>query len=246
MRILEYLVGEDEPKRLSDIATNAVIPLSTTHSFIQTLLRLEYISASTDRHFYEPGPGLSHLLFRLQDRLTVLSAARPHAANLAAELDEDVYVALVQGDRIVYADRVPGAKGVRLDLPLGVSPPSHASAIGKLHLAMLDDAGLDGVLPAGPLEQYTDHTQTDPSVLRQELKSIRAQGFVVNDSEHYEGVVGVAAPLMGSEDQFLGALSVAVPRGRFQQSRERILLELLKAATKVSRSLGGSNSEPGP
>ena len=45
--------------------------------------------------------------------------------------------------------------------------------------------------------RYTDHTVVDRDALVAELAAIRERGYAVNDQGRFDGVVGVAAPLLG-------------------------------------------------
>jgi IclR family acetate operon transcriptional repressor len=106
-------------------------------------------------------------------------------------------------------------------------------------LAFVGPALLDRLL-GQPLAALTAKTVTDPAQLRDMIREIREKGFSQLDSTFDEEVASLGAPLFGPSGQVLGAISVAVPVGRFTPARLReIAPKLQEAARAASLSLGG-------
>jgi DNA-binding IclR family transcriptional regulator len=61
------------------------------------------------------------------------------------------------------------------------------------------------------LEAITSKTIVDPVKLREELASVRKEGFALDREEITRGVICVAAPIFGSPDDVVGAVSIAFP-----------------------------------
>ena len=74
--------------------------------------------------------------------------------------------------------------------------PPHASAAGKLLLALRED--WRRARASGPLERYTPATLTDPDELEPELAATRARGYALELGEHVPGWYACAVPFASS------------------------------------------------
>jgi DNA-binding IclR family transcriptional regulator len=209
---------------------------------MQALAGLGYAVVPPGDRRYSRGPALARLGIRVASSLKTVSAAKPWLYELAAKTGEDVYLALPTGTGISYADRIEGSQSMRLDIRLGVERPLHATSVGKLYLAMLDDSELGATLSHLRFERFTARTLTDETELREQLTDIRRLGYSVSDQEHVDGIVAIAAPIVGAGNVFLGALSLSVPQGRFWPRKRELIGDLVATAARVSMMMG-SNDE---
>ena len=98
---------------------------------------------------------------------------------------------------MLIADHVPSAQALRFDAGIGRRVPIHASAMGKMLLALTDDPAAE-VAALGALERFTERTLTDPGALLAELDTIRRRGWSLNDGERDPGVRAVAVAIPGT------------------------------------------------
>ncbi|MBB5084970.1 IclR family transcriptional regulator [Nonomuraea endophytica] len=138
--------------------------------------------------------------------LGLRDVAMPVMEELRQRTGETVHLMVPEGDAVVLIERLETDKPLRIVLPLGIRLPLHASANGKAVLAHLP-----GELP--PLESYTSATITDPTVLREELAVIRAQGWAANRGEWRSDIAAVAAAVLGADGP-VATLSVSCPATR--------------------------------
>jgi len=117
----------------------------------------------------------------------------------------------------------------------GFRTPVHSHAAGKVLLANLPEARVDEILAADALEEVTEHTITDPDVLREELADIREQGYAIDHEEQVVGIGFVACPVI-EDGELLGSVSVACPTGRLQQDdyRGNLVQNVRAAAEEIS------------
>ena len=87
---------------------------------------------------------------------------------------------------MLIADHVPSAQALRFDAGIGRRVPIHASAMGKMLLALTDDPEAE-VAALGALERFTERTFTEPGALLTELDTIRRRGWSLNDGERDPG-----------------------------------------------------------
>ena len=116
--------------------------------------------------------------------------------------------------------------------------PCIAGASAKIILAYLKPSEIDTVLNGEPLPRYTQHTVTDPDILRLQLHAICVAGYVVSDGEVDVGVRGVAAPILDSGGQVLAGISVAGPAFRLNDILlPTVIANVSRAAQVISHRL---------
>jgi DNA-binding IclR family transcriptional regulator len=62
-----------------------------------------------------------------------------------------------------------------------------------------------------PIEALTDKTITDPEVFKRELALIRDRGYAIDKEEITRGIMCVAAPVFGFNEEMVGAISLTFP-----------------------------------
>lgn len=169
---------------------------------------------------------------RLEPPTTTIDPAA--LRTLYERTNERSYLATAESSRIVVQDS-QGRQGLP-SVP-GLSPTiihqAHALAIGKVVLAHLGPDALDGYVDDHGLTSFTTRTVTDPARLRAELEDVRARGVAVDVEEFAEGHCCVAAPLLTSDGQLLGALALSVNVRRFRAQGRRLEQEVVSAARQA-------------
>jgi DNA-binding IclR family transcriptional regulator len=95
----------------------------------------------------------------------------------------------------------------------------HTTASGKAILAFVDDETQDAILEKHGLPGRTPNTIDDRATLREELEVVRKRGYAINTEEEIEGLLGIAAPILGTGNSVEGAVSISAPVGRIPEER---------------------------
>ena len=124
----------------------------------------------------------------------------------------------------------------------GYRIPLHATASGKIFLAHRTPEQIEAYLNR-PLERYTERTLAEPSALRAHLAEIRAQGYGWTHGEYEEQIIGVAAPVKGSNGQVVACINVCGPSFRFppEDATERIVQLLINITQQVQELIKPAN-----
>ncbi|RVD20303.1 IclR family transcriptional regulator, partial [Mesorhizobium sp. M4A.F.Ca.ET.020.02.1.1] len=123
--------------------------------------------------------------------------------------------------------------------------PMHATASGIAFLAFTEEHIRNGVL-AGPLPAFTPCTICDAATLAEHIAVARARGHSTGTQGFEEGVMSVAAPILGADGFAIGTIAVAAPRVRIQKGDiERHGVSVAAAARDISERLFGRQSLPG-
>jgi DNA-binding IclR family transcriptional regulator len=168
-------------------------------------------------------------------------SAHPFLQDLYEVTHETVHLAVLDGQDVVYVDKVFGKDPVPSPSRIGGRVPAHCAAVGKAILAFADEDIVRAVLD-NPLQTRTRYTTTLPRLLIEELARIRRMGVAFDREEANLGLTCVAAPIFGPEGRSVAAVSISGATGRFQPDRH--VWTVRRGASGISQSLyrpaGGS------
>ncbi len=189
--------GEDD-LGISEIAARTGLRVSTAHRIVRALCAGGLMDQDRRSDRYRLGRTLVLLGQRAASQLG-LEAARPTLERLAEATGESASLGTRQGDEIVVVLVATSAQRLRFDHEQGGRIGLHASAMGKAVLAHSTRDVARAVPEGMDLDRFTDRTVVDRDALLADLTAIRERGYAVNDQGRFEGVVGVAAPLIGRD-----------------------------------------------
>ncbi|GAC1574297.1 MAG: IclR family transcriptional regulator [Candidatus Dormibacteria bacterium] len=235
-RVIDHLADFSEGRSLSEIARHLSFPVSSTHDLLQALVAAEILTISS--RSYTLGPRAVAVGVRLAAAVDVRRISRVHLVELVDTLSDDVYLAIASGGTVMYVDHHRGTRGVTVSIPLGRPLHLHSTAVGKLYAAYVS-AFCEKALEAG-LERYTEFTITDRKAFVKELESIRTEEVSISRQESFDGIVGVAVPVVDAAHELRAAVHVSTLVSPSLETRLESIVPVLKdTARKISRDLSG-------
>lgn len=220
---------------LSELARRSRLPKATTHRLATQLVAQGLLERSADR--YRLGVRLFELGQRVPRPRALRDAAVPFLEDLYLASRETVHLATLDGDEVLYIERLVGHDSDRTPSQVAGRMPLHSTATGKAILAHLPEPRREQLL-ARPLTRVTPHTIVVPTVLATELDRVRRIGWATEREETAIGYVSVAAPILDAHEHPLAALSVTGPSRRLDP--ERFGPAVRTAARALSRALRGA------
>lgn len=224
-----------------EITERLGLPRTTVHELLTTLADRGYLTAVPAQAVrYRLGLPLFLLGSSFAERLDLAGEAQQAAARTAADCDETVHVALLEGTDVVYIAKVDSTHPVRMVSAVGRRLPAHCTAVGKMLLSGLTPAGLDARYPRDRrLAAMTPSSLTSPAKLRTQLTRIHDEGVAYDDCESNDAVHCVAAPVYDRSGAMVAAMSISVPNIRWDEPRRAEWTELVRSgADSLSRRLG--------
>ena len=238
--LLDIVIAEGRPINLAAMAERLDLPKPTVHRIAGRLEAEGYLTREPGGRNYGIGPRLNALA---ADTLTASAQRAPRHAVLewlAKETGETCNLGVLDGNNVVYLDRVESTWPLRLHFTVGSRVPLHAVAMGKLFMSRMPKRARERLYAASPLERYTEHTITDPVAMEQELAAIRREDMATNNQEYMVGLVGVAVPVAEGPDsrQLRAALAIHAPIPRMTvEDCRRHLPAMRDAAARLSAAL---------
>jgi IclR family pca regulon transcriptional regulator len=195
----------------------------------------------SDGRLFALRPRVLELGYSYLSSLALPDIALPHMEKLVDTVHECASVSLLDGDEVVYVARVSTKRITAVQISVGMRFPAYATAMGRVLLADQNDDWIEGYLASAKLLPLTRNTTLDAAVLREELRTIRAQGWALVDQELEEGLRSIAVPIRGQKGQVVAAmnLSAHASRGNAMTIREDLLPSLRMTAALIQEDLRG-------
>jgi len=234
--ILETVAESSAPLTVSHISNTVGLPVATVHRLCKMLVEQRLLQYEIDGKHLLNGSRMfdfaAHILsgshFDLERRV-IMEA-------LVKEVGETCNIAIPDGLRMIYAERVEAHWPLRLQLPAGTPVPMHCTASGKLYLSSLDPSVVERVLVRLELTRHTPGSIVSPDKLLAELAKIRKRGYATDDEEFIDGLVAVAVPIVDTNDQFCAGLALHGPKFRISMKKALAQIPALQnAAYQISK-----------
>ncbi len=242
IRILEVL-GREEGLGVTRISQLLELPKSSVHDILSTLRNEGLVEKDREHNHYSLGLRLFELGNLAKANLELRRIATPFLRTLNEELDETVYLTIIDGWEVLYIECLESTKRLRTYSVIGVRAPLHCTAVGKAILAFFTETQLNAMVDAMGLPRFTENTITDREGLFRELAETRRRGYAVDNAEHEEGVRCIGAPIRNDEARVVASISVSGPSQRMRLERDEATGRLLIGQTdEISRRLGYKKS----
>ena len=236
LAILKAIAEHRDGLSLAQLSREMDIPKPTMHRLVQPLLDYRLLQTTGDG--YRLGAQCLVLGTRFLEAVDIRVEAKDVLEDLVAHSGETCHLGVIEGDQVVYIEKVESAHAVRMHSWIGSTNPIHCTGLGKAMLSHGPQDCVDELLD-GELEQRTPATLTDPVALRAELARCRERGYPVDDIENEEGVRCVAAPVLDNRGEVVAGLSIAGPVHRMTPDRSPELgLRVRTAALELSKRIG--------
>jgi IclR family acetate operon transcriptional repressor len=231
--LLERIALADEPPSLDELTRASALPKPSVHRIVRLLMRGGLVERDVNGKRYAPGTRLCALALAVQMRSPRREERRALQARHVDTLGETCNFNMLDGNEVVYVERVETSANVRLHMKAGSRVPLHCTASGKLLLSAMPDASVHRLLGRGPLQRYTERTIVDVDALLRALARIRASGVGTDVSEYLEGSVCLAVPVRDARGRMCAAVAVHGPAPRMTLRKGYAFLPAMREAAEA-------------
>jgi IclR family transcriptional regulator, pca regulon regulatory protein len=218
---------------LSEVADRVGINRAAARRFLLTFVRDGY--AATDGKYFRLLPKVLDLGASVTASLDISEIVQPIINDLADELQESCFVAIPDGESVIYVARAMATRVVDIRIDVGSRSPAHAVSTGRVLLSGLDDKALKGYLDHVKLRKLTPYTITSKAKLKGAIELVRRQGWSIVNQELEVGLQSVSVPIRDVEGSIVAALNVCCPSSRvtLRDMESWILKAMMEAARRV-------------
>lgn len=234
--LLEAIAHRERLTSLQALAEETGLPKATLHRMVQQLEAGGLLQRSNDGRHLAIGTRLRQLSEKVLLNDVYQGARRAVLRQLVDELGESCNLTALSGTEVIYLDRVETATPLRFYLHPGSRVPAHCSASGKLLLAQLSASQRRRLLQHVPLEACTPRTLTTLEALEEEIRSVRKQGFALDNEEFLPGLMCVAVLVPSAQGRSNLCVAVQAPVLRLTPDKSiGMLPPLQRAAAALGR-----------
>jgi len=235
MRIVEEIRNQDGAT-LADLTATLDHGRTTLYNHLSTLHQEQLLTKQGEEYHV----GLRFLEFGeyARNRRSVYTPAKVQVYRLAEATNEEAMFAVEENGLMhtieyVMGDANPSNPEAGSEfIKVGSTYKMHNSAAGKAVLSQFSVDDIKAVIERHELPATTERTITDESELLEELERVQERGYALNDEELRRGYRSIAVPVLGVDDEVIGAFSVGGPAYRleFTQSRIDDIVDTLSAS----------------
>lgn len=239
LKLLEVLSGYEDGLGLMEISQQASLTKSTAHRLLHTLIENNYVKQNGENGPYQ----LTFKMFRLGantvEKMDILKLSRPYLQDLKNQFGEVIHLVIRDDTEIVYIDKVETDHTIRMYSNIGKRGTLYSTSVGKAILSYESDEDLKDIWKTLPIEKKTEYTITTWEEFLKEIKTIRKEGYALDQEENELGVRCIGVALLDYTGTPVGAISVSGPSQRMTKEKvEEIMMEILKIKAEISKELG--------
>ena len=247
LQLLKALADSETGAGLAELAAITEISSSSAYRILQEMQRCGFVLKPEGQKNYRVGFEARLLALQIQRTDFLYEAAKAEMTRLNDLSLETIH--LIGEDEMdgVYLAKRGAKNSVGLHSAVGKRIPLYCTSGGKALLAWKSPKWMNRYLAQTPLQPFTSKTLTDEASLRQELEVIRVQGYAVDNHEHHDDIVCIAAPIFDIDGAAIASISVAAPDYRFPLEKALSYgQEVLKSAAVITGRLGAEYPIPLP
>lgn len=238
--VLEALAESGKRHTLSELHEKLNVPKSSLHGLLRTLVASGWVQTDERGTAYGIGLRAIGVATAYLDQDPLVQASGALLAQLRTELDETIHLARLDGANIIYLASQESQHHLRYVSRIGRRLPAHATALGKVLLAMRSPEEVDALLPR-QLAALTPATVTDHTVLRAELAEARERGWSFERGQNTPGL-GCFAVAVPGRHPATDAISCAIPMARLTDDRATVVIGALTRCADEIGQLVRSNA----
>ena len=239
LEIMEAICQNPESATASGLSVALDIPAPTIYRWLDALCEEGFIAAHASG-YYIPAERFRNLTLNSLQYEPKVTVRRSILRNLSETLNETVSLAIPQGTKLIYFDRLESHWPFQVNLRVGAALPLHCCASGKLYLSTMDTASAIGVFERIANKKSARNTIVKTAAFKAELEQIRKDGFSLDNEEWFDDMVGASVPIFGDAGALVACLSThaLVTRKPIQTLRDEVV-HMHKAAEQLKACLLG-------
>jgi len=234
LQVLSAFDAHDRDMTVPMIAKKTNINRTVARRLILTLQHLGYLECRN--HTYRLTPHILSLASGFLQGRDFGKHVTPILRTFSEKLKEAISFAMLDIDQAIYVAHSPGDSAmITQGFTVGSCLPLQATAVGRTLIAFSTQEQKEYIFEHVIRIQYTKETLTDINSLKQEVETVVSQGYAIVRNEFEKGITSLAVPVLGSNNELIGALGIVGPNPKFED--EKLLEHKIQSLQHCARSI---------
>lgn len=203
--VLRAFDRESPAMTLSQVAAKAKLPPAAARRYLRTLVGLGYLAQHG--RLFVLRPKVLELGTHYLDAVDVNGLCQADLQEVVAATGHSSSLAILDGEEIVYLAHAGVRRRFRAEANVGARYPAHATSMGRVLLADLDERALRDYLATARFERLTERTVIAPGALGALIMQARTDGHALVCDELFYGVIAVAVPVREPSGRVIAAIN---------------------------------------
>lgn len=229
--ILDLFTQETTQLTVPQLAEHLGQPVSSVYRHLRVLKDRGFV-IETFGGYYKLGYRFLEMANIVRSDITITEIALPVMRQVTKNTEETSILTVVSGLNAVCLETVPSVQPIKVSSEQGKILPLYGGASTKILLAYQPDETIDRLYQENIVRSHTPYTITDKASLKQDLATIREQGYALSDSEIDEGVYAIGVPIKNRNNEVVAGLSIAGPSERIKKREVAFYIQALESAVK--------------
>ena len=238
--ILEILERSAAGVGIRQLCQDLSMPRSTVYRILNTLEVRDMVRRTSNGSFML-GSRLLMLAANVfsGETATLVDIGKQRLEALSRATGEASKLSVCDVEKVLVIAVATGSGEYSLSVKPGQKQALHAGAASKVLLAHMPPHEIDRLLSA-PLMRYTEQTLVDPVLIREELETIRRQGWAYDQGEFSNGVFAVAAPVKDRNGKVVAAASIPFLSTPDAPRVNKLRLAVIAAVAAIAEELANA------
>lgn len=203
---MEAICANPESATASGLSHALDIPVPTIYRWLDALCDERFIAAHPSG-YYVPGDRFRNLILNSMQYEPNVTHRRSILRSLSEQISETVSLAVPNGAKLIYFDRLESHWPFQVNLKIGDALPLHCCASGKLYLSTLEPDTAAEIYKSLSAHKSARNTITRTSQFTKELAKIRDAGYALDNEEWFDDMVGASVPIFSHNGSLVACLS---------------------------------------
>lgn len=237
--ILELLSLHRNGLGITEISQQLDLNKSTVHRIVQALCTRGYIEKILDTKNYKIGLKFVEIGSLCLNNIELKTEAKPYLSKLSSRVYQTVHLGILDGNDVIYIDKVDVYSNLHIYSEIGKRISVHCSGLGKILMSSMTNNEIFLLLNNYTYTAYTKKTITNKNDFIKEVEFARKNGYALDNEEHEDGIVCIAAPIYDYRQKLVAAISITMSNDYFESSNKNdIILLVVNCALEISLRLG--------
>jgi len=248
LSILEAFDPANPKMGIAELSKETGLSKSTVFRLAQTLRSLGYIIPAGDEKKFILGPKVLGLGFAVLSSMELREVAQPYLLELSGLVKETVNLAVLDGWKLIYVERIKTQQIVNINLHVGSRLELYNTAMGRVLAAFQSEDWLSRYLKyIKQFPEAKDYWTDDGQKFRKILDAVRKNEFAINNEELTPGLRSIASPVRNREGGVAAAVNIAVSSSLYslQRLKQELRPPIRKTTQAISLALGFEASPRG-